>query len=124
MCDIDNFKSINDTFSHQTGDMVLIKVAELFKKGLREADVLARYGGEEFVLLMPTTVLNNAVRLCERLCQSIANYSWQDIHPDLKVTVSMGVANDPSCNNYEKLIAQADLKLYEAKRSGKNKVCK
>ncbi len=124
MCDIDNFKSINDTFSHQTGDMVLIKVAELFKKGLREADVLARYGCEEFVLLMPTTVLNNAVRLCERLCQSIANYSWQDIHHDLKVTVSMGVANDPSCHNYEKLIAQADLKLYEAKRSGKNKVCK
>jgi diguanylate cyclase (GGDEF)-like protein len=124
MCDIDNFKSINDTFSHQTGDIVLSKVSELFKKGLREADVLARYGGEEFILLMPTTVLDNAVRLCDRLRQSIANYPWQEIDPKLKVTVSMGVVNDPNCSNYEKLIAKADEKLYEAKRSGKNKVCK
>lgn len=124
MCDIDNFKFINDTFSHQVGDLVLTKVAEIFKNGLREADVLARYGGEEFVLLMPTTVLDNAVKLCDRLRQSIAMYPWQDIHADLKVTISMGVANDPSCINYEKLIAQADLKLYEAKRSGKNRVCR
>lgn len=124
MCDIDNFKSINDTFSHQMGDLVLTKVSELFKKGLRETDVLARYGGEEFILLMPTTVLDNAVRLCERLRQNIASYAWHEYHPDLKVTVSVGVANNPSCSNYEKLIAQADEKLYEAKRSGKNKVCK
>jgi diguanylate cyclase (GGDEF)-like protein len=123
MCDIDNFKSINDTYSHQMGDTVLTKVAELFRKGLRETDVLARYGGEEFILLMPTATMDHAVKLCERLRYSIETYAWHELHPNLKVTLSLGVANDASCSNHEKLIGQADAKLYQAKRSGKNKVC-
>jgi diguanylate cyclase (GGDEF)-like protein len=123
MCDIDNFKSINDSFSHQMGDEVLIKVAALFKKGIRQSDVLARYGGEEFILAMPDTPPEVALTVCERLRASIEMYPWAKMHPKLKVTISVGVATELSVENFEKMISFADEKLYEAKRNGKNQVC-
>jgi diguanylate cyclase (GGDEF)-like protein len=123
ICDIDNFKQINDRFSHQVGDQVLIQVAKILKGSIRISDVVARFGGEEFVGLFPETPLKEAVSVCERLREGIAEFSWQDVHPDLKVTISIGVCADTSLKDVYAMIDQADAKLYEAKRSGKNIVC-
>lgn len=122
LCDIDNFKSINDTFSHQVGDKVLATVAKLLREGVRQSDVLARYGGEEFILLMPGTPNRAALELCERLRLRVANYHWESLELGLKVTLSLGVSSDLSSGNHEKVAALADKHLYEAKRLGKNRV--
>ncbi len=122
VCDIDNFKTINDTFSHQTGDTVLRTVAHLLKDHLREVDLVARYGGEEFLLLLPETSLQGAVAVCGDLCRKVETHPWDTVAPGLVVTLSVGLADDVSVANHEKLVALADAKLYEAKRSGKNQV--
>ncbi len=121
--DIDHFKKVNDNFSHAMGDKVLCKVAEILRQDIRKNDLLARYGGEEFVIAFPETELELAVNLCERLRETISNHPWQDIHPDLKVTISMGLNADTNLENFEQMLAAADKKLYEAKDSGRNKVC-
>jgi diguanylate cyclase len=122
MCDVDNFKRINDTFSHQVGDKVLSTIASLLREKIRQGDVLARYGGEEFILLMPGTPKEIALQVCERLRQHVADYPWHTIQNELNVTLSLGVASDLSTGNPEKLAALADERLYEAKRLGKNRV--
>ncbi len=122
ICDIDNFKQVNDNFSHQMGDEVLKHVAELLRSNLRETDILARYGGEEFVLCMPSTSLAQAVNVCERLRECVEKYNWQSFNPKLKVTLSMGLASDLTVENHEKLLSLADIKLYESKRNGKNQL--
>ncbi len=122
LCDIDNFKSINDTFSHQVGDQVLTTVARLLREGIRHSDVLARYGGEEFILLMPGARKDAALELCERLRKRIAEYDWERLGAGLNVTLSLGIASDLSSGNHEKLTSLADKHLYEAKRLGKNRV--
>jgi diguanylate cyclase (GGDEF)-like protein len=122
MVDIDDFKSINDNFSHLVGDQVLKAIANVLAKNRRANDIVARYGGEELVLVFPETTLETAAEICERICKSIQNFAWRKIAPRLKVTVSMGIASDTNVVNHEKLLALADEKLYEAKRSGKNRV--
>jgi diguanylate cyclase (GGDEF)-like protein len=122
MVDIDNFKLINDNFSHLIGDQVLKTIADILRQNRRANDIVARYGGEELVLVFPETSLDVAAGLCERLRKSIETFSWRKIHRRLKVTVSMGLASDTSVANHEKLLALADEKLYEAKRAGKNKI--
>ena len=122
LCDVDNFKGINDTFSHQTGDEVLRTVAQLLKKQLREVDTVARYGGEEFLLLLPETPAQSALNVCEKLRRAVAAHPWDALAPGLKVTLSIGLSNDISVLNCEKLVALADAKLYDVKRSGKNRV--
>lgn len=122
MLDIDHFKSINDSFSHQTGDDVLKKIAEIMKDCLRDADLLARYGGEEFAILLPETSLDNAYLACERLRQSIEAYPWSEIHPDLSVTISMGLTLGLDQENLTDVFKQADEQLYKAKRAGRNQV--
>jgi len=121
--DIDFFKKINDQFSHATGDEVLRRIARLLKTNTREIDITARYGGEEFVIALPQTPLPQAVALCEKLRQRIESYPWQEIHPDLRVTMSMGLCADLSLGSFDKIIAAADEKLYQAKKSGRNRVC-
>ena len=123
ICDIDNFKQINDRFSHQVGDQVLVQMATILKDSIRASDVVARYGGEEFVGLFPETPLKEAVFVCNRLRDYIATFSWHEIHPDLKVTISVGVCADISLKDGYAMVSQADDKLYEAKRAGKNRVC-
>ena len=122
MCDIDNFKGVNDTFSHQVGDDVLRRVADILTANLRKVDTLARYGGEEFVMLLPETSVEEAARVCERMRRSVERYPWGDLYPDLNVTVSIGISDDLTVTNHEKLIYHADRKLYQAKHSGKNQV--
>ncbi len=122
MCDIDNFKTVNDTYSHQVGDDVLRRVSGILSESLRKVDTLARYGGEEFVMLLPETSAEEAARLCERMRRTVENHAWNELYDGLVVTVSIGIADDLSVPNHEKLIYYADKKQYQAKRSGKNQV--
>jgi diguanylate cyclase (GGDEF)-like protein len=122
IADIDNFKLINDTFSHAVGDDVLRIIASLFTNTLRGSDVVVRYGGEEIVALFPETTLENAKLVCEKICQKIEHYPWHKLHPALKVTMSMGLADDLALANPEKLLSVADAVLYRVKHSGKNRV--
>lgn len=122
ICDIDNFKDVNDSYSHQIGDKVLQRVADILQDKVRQIDTVARYGGEEFIILFPETAGEDAVKVSERIRQAVQTHPWTELAPDLKVTLSMGVAHDLSVPNYEKLVGLADAKLYEAKHNGKNQV--
>jgi diguanylate cyclase (GGDEF)-like protein len=119
--DLDHFKRINDTFSHFVGDAVLRGAATLFTAALRAADIAARFGGEEFVIVFNHTSLDQARLACERLRQSVEAHLWSEAHPDLKATVSIGLASGLA-KDYETLLVCADEKLYEAKHSGRNRV--
>jgi diguanylate cyclase (GGDEF)-like protein len=120
MFDIDDFKLINDTFSHHVGDLVLQKLVEMVSTELRERDLVARFGGEEFVLLLPETPHLDAVQICERLRARIAAHDWSQVKPSLRVTISLGVAVSTPFESFERQLHTADHYLYAAKRSGKN----
>jgi len=123
MADIDHFKNINDTFSHLIGDKVLKEIAKIFRRRCRRIDIIARYGGEEFVLLLPMTGAEKAYMVCERIRIAIENYNWSRIYPELTVTISMGISDSIGIENNHDLLAAADKKLYEAKNTGRNRIC-
>jgi two-component system cell cycle response regulator len=121
--DIDFFKKINDGFSHATGDEVLRRVGKLLRENVRDSDVVARYGGEEFVIAFYGMTLEQAVGVCEKLRQTVETSPWHQVHPDLKVTMSMGVSDAVHLGSFEKTLAAADGHLYRAKETGRNRVC-
>jgi len=121
--DIDNFKSINDTYGHLEGDLVLKNLARFLQSHIRLADVPCRYGGEEFVALLPQTSRTQARHLAERLRAEIAATPIPLSHGDIYITVSIGVACLFSPQSGEDLVKTADAALYKAKQSGKNRVC-
>jgi diguanylate cyclase (GGDEF)-like protein len=124
LCDIDHFKRINDNLSHAVGDEVLRVMGELFRTTIRQDDVVARYGGEEFVVILPETDLAGAAVLAERLRTRVAEHPWAEMHPELEVTLSIGLgALEPAGPSADAMLAAADGKLYEAKRAGRNRVC-
>jgi diguanylate cyclase (GGDEF)-like protein len=122
MLDIDNFKSINDTYGHQQGDVVLRHVARIVRENSRDADSPARYGGEEMALVLPHTDMEGSHAIAERVRTAIAalRISRLDGQGTLRITASVGVAAS-SEGFKEALIADADAALYEAKRGGKNR---
>lgn len=122
ICDIDNFKQINDRFSHQVGDQVLKRVGMILKATAREVDTVSRYGGEEFVILFPEQGVAEAFVAANRLREAVEKADWQTIHSELRVTLSMGLCDDVSLPDGFAMIDRADEKLYDAKRSGKNRV--
>lgn len=117
--DVDHFKQINDTYSHETGDEVLKSLANLLTSFSRGNDIIARYGGEEFVIIFPNTTLNNATKACQRLYDMSREHSWSSTYPDLKVTFSVGISYGKS-EDHNHLLVQADQKLYKAKNAGRN----
>ena len=119
MVDVDFFKKYNDEFGHPAGDEVLRQVAAILKESTRTVDCVARYGGEEFSALLPETSADGAMAVAERMRASVAGAPF----PGREVTVSVGVAEFPGdANTGPKIIAVADKALYEAKRSGRNRV--
>jgi diguanylate cyclase (GGDEF)-like protein len=122
MCDIDNFKHVNDTLSHEVGDHVLKHVADILQRNVRDADITARYGGEEFVIVFPETLVSHAAIVCERIRQNVEQHPWEDVAPGLQVTLSMGLTGDITVTDHEKMLATADNKLYTAKADGKNRL--
>lgn len=125
MLDIDHFKHINDTHGHLAGDFVLKTLAATLKKALRGSDILCRYGGEEFLIVLPETGFEETSILAERLrIQIEQSILHTDDHKKLNVTISIGVAGHQPGETYEQLIARADQTLYQAKESGRNRVCR
>jgi diguanylate cyclase (GGDEF)-like protein len=120
LADIDHFKAINDRFSHVVGDEVLRTVGRILRAACRPSDVAVRYGGEEFVLALPDTTLEQAHAACQRLRAAVAGHSWDTIHAGLQVTISIGVTVDLECADAVAMLSDADRKLYEAKRAGRN----
>jgi two-component system cell cycle response regulator len=123
ICDIDHFKKINDSYSHATGDAVLRHVGNILRKHMRLSDLVARYGGEEFVMAFPETAGPQAAALCDKLRALIEAFPWHEVHPELKVTMSMGVYADIAVGSAETMLQKADALLYRAKESGRNRVC-
>jgi len=118
--DIDHFKSVNDTYGHQTGDRVLKTVADQLRLQLRQCDFLARYGGEEFVVLLPNTPLPNAGFVAEKLRKHIAGCHFHYRDQQVPVTISQGLASFRD-DTPDAVFERADQALYRAKNSGRNR---
>ena len=129
ICDIDHFKSVNDTYGHAVGDRVLMGVAKLIASTVRAIDIAGRYGGEEFGLLLPETALEGTMNLGEKIRRAVDEHDFTEDCGDLEgpahLTISIGCASFPEFNvkSAEELIEQADHGLYLAKQSGRNRVC-
>ncbi|MBN2705215.1 MAG: GGDEF domain-containing protein [Deltaproteobacteria bacterium] len=131
-CDIDFFKKVNDQYGHQVGDLVLKEVARLLISRveeikivarLRKSDVVARYGGEEFVVILPETDKENAALVAERMRQAVAGHVFTGGEEKISITMSFGVAEYPQDGgNSDELIGCADAAMYQAKKSGRNRV--
>jgi diguanylate cyclase (GGDEF)-like protein len=127
MCDLDNFKMINDTCGHNGGDLVLAEFARLLLSMTREGvDSVVRYGGEEFLLVLPETDLDGGVKLAERLRRTFAEATTlRDIDPAMPTTASFGVSSIKATTRHSslrELISHADSLLYAAKKGGRNQV--
>lgn len=124
MLDIDHFKSVNDRYGHQAGDMVIMRVVEAVQSCLRREDLLVRYGGEEFCVLLPGVAVDQATLLAERSREAVAKLRIQHRGDILTVTISVGVALLRRSKNesVEELVSRADEALYAAKRAGRNRV--
>ncbi|HJD58383.1 MAG TPA: PleD family two-component system response regulator [Rickettsia endosymbiont of Ceroptres masudai] len=126
MCDIDNFKHVNDTYGHQAGDKVLTIVSRILKNTLRVTDLIARFGGEEFTILLTDIDISKAIETAERVRVKIEymDFHIEDQIEPLKKTISIGVTEYKKEESIESFIERADKAMYEAKTTGKNKVVK
>lgn len=122
--DLDDFKGINDTLGHPTGDAVLVAVASSLRENTRREDLVARMGGEEMLVLLPKVDLEGAKRVAEKLRSSIESMAENEGAVPVPVTASLGVAEaGPLDEHFSDVVARADRALYLAKRTGKNRVC-
>lgn len=123
--DVDHFKSVNDTYGHDTGDEVLRHIAQAMLRGMRSSDVVARYGGEEFVVLMPETPLHQSLQVAEKIRRivSAAAVACPTTRKQISPTISAGVATFPADGmDANEILKKADNALYEAKQNGRNRV--
>jgi diguanylate cyclase (GGDEF)-like protein len=125
MLDLDHFKSVNDTYGHQIGDMALRNMVHVCQKLLRDVDVIGRIGGEEFAILLPETGGERALEIADRLCQAFAAAELASEDGALfHVTASIGVSSiSTEDTSIDEIIRRADHALYKAKNSGRNRAC-
>jgi len=123
LLDVDNFKQLNDKLGHQAGDEALKYLAQVLRQTIRPSDAVARYGGEEFVLLLPGTDEEEAVTVMTRVQRTLTRKFFLHNNERVLITFSAGVAVRKPGEAREALIARADSAMYEAKKSGKNRVC-
>ncbi|MCE7556175.1 GGDEF domain-containing protein [Aliivibrio fischeri] len=121
--DIDDFKSINDEYSHLKGDIVLKLVSKILQNSVSPSHYTLRYGGEEFLIIIPSGDLEHGKKIAEQCRSEIANYDWRDTLKDRSITVSIGLTLNRNKEDHKATFLRADKALYQAKRSGKNKVC-
>lgn len=119
IADVDFFKSINDTYGHETGDIVLRETALLLKNSLRESDWVGRWGGEEFIILLEKGDVIKNIQTIERIRQQFANTPLKN---GLQITLSFGGSNFETGDDFESLFARADQALYAAKSRGRNRI--
>jgi diguanylate cyclase len=120
--DLDNFKQLNDRLGHQAGDQALVHLTGVVRQALRPSDIIARYGGEEFVVLLPHTPADEAVTVMVRLQRELTRQFFMHDNERVLITFSAGVAERRDNEPRDSLLKRADTALYEAKRSGKNRV--
>ncbi len=123
--DLDHFKSVNDTYGHAAGDLVLKSAARCIAEHIRSSDFLGRIGGEEFSIFLPNTTLEDALKVAEKIRLALAALV---IEPTagvcLKITTSIGVADkQPGDQHFEEIQRDADMAMYEAKKAGRNRTC-
>lgn len=123
--DLDNFKQVNDTFGHQAGDQVLKTFAKILKESCRGQDMVARFGGEEFAIILSQTKIATAHAIAQRIRNRLSKTVFTFDSRQLQMTASIGVATCQQGNSIftANLVKQADRALYQAKKSGKNRVC-
>jgi diguanylate cyclase (GGDEF)-like protein len=121
MLDIDDFKKVNDHYGHQTGDEVLRRIGKMVLNGIRKADFPARYGGEEIAIIFPETSIGQATVMADRLREDVRR-SFAEKGPTVTVSIGVSYIHEPNITTASKLVRQADNALYEAKRTGKDKV--
>ncbi len=125
MIDLDNFKYINDTYGHASGDLVLKEVTNIFGSNLRNADILARLGGDEFAVLLPETPYENGFAVVEKLRSRLEATPISLMFDQITLTASFGIAEYPEQGeNIESLLTGSDLAMYKAKRAGKNTIAR
>ena len=119
LIDIDHFKQINDIYGHQTGDRVLVEIAEILINNIRKVDIVGRWGGEEFLVVCPETGEDGACKVAENLRSSICSYDFSDVG---HLTASFGISIFDGADFCESIISKADIALYNSKKSGRNRV--
>jgi diguanylate cyclase (GGDEF)-like protein/hemerythrin-like metal-binding protein len=119
ICDIDNFKFVNEAYGHSTGDAVLKALADVLRRHCRTTDIVGRWGGDEFAVLMPNTSESSAVAVADKLRHAIRT---ADLPCSLPLTASLGVAGADADERWETWVNRADHAMFEAKRSGRNRV--
>ncbi|WP_062351222.1 GGDEF domain-containing protein [Bacillus kwashiorkori] len=120
LVDIDNFKSINDTYGYLFGDKVIKKVVQVIKQELADNDEIGRYGGEEFLLIVRDKSFDDSIVLFDRIRKKVAQLSWE--HEDLSTAICIGVSKKKQEDGWEEVFRRVDTLVHEAKRTGKNKV--
>jgi len=122
MADIDNLKAINDTYGHRAGDKVIREISRRIKQCIRQIDLAARYGGDEFGIILPSTSLEEAILVSQRIVESVSTspVSWQSVRVPLSISVGVGQYGTDA--NPEDITSRSDRALYSAKQSGKNTV--
>jgi diguanylate cyclase (GGDEF)-like protein len=124
MIDIDHFKLLNDKYGHQAGDEVLVETARVFRRMVRATDIVGRYGGEEFCIVLSETGMEGAAIISERLRGEVEAMEITYEHFKIKATISLGIATFPiHAESPDQLIRNADMALYAAKNSGRNRLC-
>lgn len=127
MLDIDFFKKVNDQWGHEVGNQALVHLASLLQQTIRKLDIPCRYGGEEFAVILPDTTLAASVPVAERIRQGIERAPLDVAGKPLEITVSLGIATFNETGQEKitvaELVKQADEYLYQAKESGRNRVC-
>lgn len=125
LVDVDHFKTVNDTYGHEAGNIALKHVADILRGEVRTTDIVCRYGGEEFAMIFPETHLNLAVKVADRIREQIASQVIEIGDDEVNLTVSMGasVYMKTSVIDLEDFVDSVDKYLYEAKQSGRNCIC-
>ncbi|MEO1924536.1 MAG: GGDEF domain-containing protein [Gammaproteobacteria bacterium] len=131
LMDLDHFKEVNDQYGHECGDKVLVAVSKILGQFTREGDTLARIGDEEFVLALPETDNNGAIKLAERIRNTIEEHPWECNDATMNIKISIGLSSLEDCNDKEiiegniqvrDILRKADLALYYVKQHGRNSV--
>ncbi len=123
LLDLDFFKKVNDRYGHQIGDAALVHVSKLVKQTLREYDIFGRIGGEEFAVFLSNTNQQTALEIAERIRQTIAETPLREEGIEVPMSVSVGITTEGCNTSFEQLYTEADNALYQAKESGRNRVC-
>ena len=120
MCDIDNYKHVNDSFGHTTGDSIIKILSSIIKRNIREKDYVCRYGGDEFLIVFidcPEDIVHKRIEVIRQIAESSIQLPNNE-----KITMSFGIAFNEDSKNLAELINKADVALYQSKENGKNKI--